>query len=209
VVGVYRNQHFGLKQVLMPCVLYLGPHTQWDRFNYLTVRLKPGRIQDALADIKASWKARIPDIPIEYHFVDEMIEALYQSEDRLSGLINAFTLLAIGISCLGLFGMASFMSQQRTKEIGIRKVLGASAFRIVLLTTGETLRWVILANILAWPAAYFAVRSWLNNYPYRIHIGIEVFIVSGLAALAVALLSVIAQAVKSALADPSASLKYE
>jgi len=209
VIGVYRNLHFGLKDILMPCVLYLSPHTQWDRFNYVTARLKPERVPEALADIQTAWESVIPDIPVDVHFVDEMIDALYQSEERFSGLIYAFTLLAVGISCLGLFGMASFMAQQKTKEIGIRKVLGASAPHIVLLMTKEIVRWVICANIIAWPAAYFAVRSWLNDYPYRIKIGVEIFLVSALAALAIAVMTVITQAVKSALADPVKSLKYE
>jgi len=209
VIGVYKNQHFGLKDELRPSVLYLRPITDWDGFRFLTVRLKAGRVPEALADIRRTWKARIADIPLEYHFVDETIDALYQSEERLSRLINAFTLLAIGISCLGLFGMASFMAQQKTKEIGVRKVLGASVSRIVVLMTKEIVRWVVLANLVAWPVAYWAVRSWLNDYPYRIKIGVEVFILSGLAASAIAVLTVIYQAVKAAVADPTHSLRYE
>ncbi|MDH4197283.1 MAG: FtsX-like permease family protein, partial [Candidatus Aminicenantes bacterium] len=209
VIGVYKNQHFGLKDDLRPCVLYLRPITQWDGFRYLTARLKAERIPEALEDIRKTWKAHIADIPLEYHFVDEMIDALYQSEERLSRLINAFTLLAIGISCLGLFGMASFMAQQKTKEIGVRKVLGASVSRIVFLMTRETVRWVLFANLVAWPVAFLVVRSWLNDYPYRIKIGVEVFIIAGLATLTIALLTVIYQAVKAALADPTHSLRYE
>jgi putative ABC transport system permease protein len=138
-----------------------------------------------------------------------MIDDLYRSEERLSGLINAFTLLAIVISCLGLFGMASFMAQQKTKEIGIRKVLGASVSKVVFLLTKEFARWVLIANIVAWPVAFYAMRSWLNDYPYRVKIGIEVFIISGLSALAIALMTVIYQAVKAAVANPADSLKYE
>ncbi len=209
VVGVYKNQHFGLKHYVMPCVLYLTSKTDWDRYNYLTARLKAEHIAEALEDIKRTWKAHIADIPIEYRFVDDMIDELYRSEQRLSGLVNAFTILAIVISCLGLFGMASFMAQQKTKEIGIRKVLGASVSRVVLLLTREFARWVLIANIVAWPVAFYAMRSWLNEYPYRIKIGIEVFIISGLVALTIALLTVIYQAVRAALANPSKSLRYE
>jgi putative ABC transport system permease protein len=209
VIGVYKNQHFGLKHFVMPCVLYLTSKTHWDRYNYLTARLKADHIPEALEDMKKIWKAHIADIPVEFHFVDDMIDDLYRSEERLSGLINAFTLLAIVISCLGLFGMASFMAQQKTKEIGIRKVLGASVSRIVFLLTKEFAKWVLIANILAWPVAFYAMRSWLNDYPYRVKIGIEVFIVSGLTALAIALMTVIYQAVKAAVANPADSLKYE
>jgi ABC-type antimicrobial peptide transport system permease subunit len=209
VIGVYKNQHFGLKHFVMPCVLYLTSKTHWDRYNYLTARLKADHIPEALEDIKKIWKAHIVDIPVEYHFVDDMIDDLYRSEERLSGLINAFTLLAVVISCLGLFGMASFMAQQKTKEIGIRKVLGAPVSRIVFLLTREFAKWVLVANIVAWPVAFYAMRSWLNDYPYRIKIGIEVFVISGLVALTIALLTVIYQAVKAAGANPVESLKYE
>jgi putative ABC transport system permease protein len=209
IIGVYRNQHFGLKDDVRPCVLYLDSKTPWDRHRFLTVRLKAGRVAEAMADIKRTWKAQITDIPIEYHFVDEMIDALYQSEERLSGLINAFTVLAIAISCLGLFGMASFMAQQRTKEIGVRKVLGASVSRIVILMTQETLRLVLFAGLIAWPVAFLAMRSWLNDYSYRVKIGADVFIISGLLTLAIALMTVIYQAVKSAVANPVRSLRYE
>lgn len=209
VIGVYKNQHFGLRHEVKPCILYLTSKTDWDTYDYLIARLKADHIPEALADIKKTWKAHIADIPVEYHFVDDMIDELYQSEERLSGLVNAFTLLAIVISCLGLFGMASFMAQQRTKEIGIRKVLGASVSRIIFLLTREFAKWVLIANIVAWPVAFYAMRSWLNDYPYRAKIGIEVFIISGLVALAIALMTVIYQAVKAAVANPADSLKYE
>ena len=108
-----------------------------------------------------------------------------------------------------LFGMISFMAEQRTKEIGVRKVLGATASRVIFSMTGETVRWVLLANLVAWPAAFFAVRAWLNDYPYRIKISLDVFILAGLAGLAVAVLTVIYQAVKAARANPTDSLRFE
>jgi hypothetical protein len=209
VIGVYKNQHFGLRYDLKPCVLYLTSKTDWDTHDYLIARLKANQIPRALEDIQKTWKEHIADFPLEYHFLDDMIDELYQSEERLSSLINAFTVLAIAISCLGLFGMASFMAQQRTKEIGIRKVLGASVSRIIFLLTSEFARWVLIANIVAWPLAFYAMRSWLNDYPYRIKIGIEAFIFSGFVALAIALMTVIYQAVKAAVANPADSLKYE
>jgi putative ABC transport system permease protein len=187
----------------------LKPITQWDAFRYLTARPKAGHVPEALDDIQRTWKARMPGAPFEFRFVDEMIDALYRSEEQLSRIINAFTLLAIGVSCLGLFGMASFMAQQKTKEIGVRKVLGASVSQVVFLMTRETVRWILLANIIAWPAAFMAVRSWLNNYPYRTKIGVEVFLLSGLAALALALVTVLSQAVKAARTEPVRALKYE
>ena len=209
VIGVFKNQHFGLKHDVKSSVLYLTSKTDWDNYNYLIARLKANLIPEALEDIKKTWKTHIADIPIEYHFVDDMIDELYQSEERLSGLINVFTLLAIVISCLGLFGMASFMAQQRTKEIGIRRILGASVSRIVFLLTREFVKWVLIANIIAWPVAFYAMRIWLNEYPYRAKIGVVIFIISGLVALAIALMTVIYQAAKAAVANPADSLKYE
>jgi putative ABC transport system permease protein len=209
IIGVYKNQHFGLRYEVKPSVLYLTSKTDWDRHNYLITRLKANHIPDALENIKDTWHMQIADLPAEFHFVDEMIDELYRSEERLSGLVSAFTLLAIIISCLGLFGMASFIGQQRTREIGIRKVLGASVSRIILLLTGEFAKWVLIANIVAWPVAFYAMRSWLNDYPYRVKIGIDVFIISGLVALAIALTTVIYQAIKSAVSNPADSLKYE
>ena len=209
VIGIFKNQHFGLKHEVRPYVLYLSSKTDWDRYNYLTVRLKANHILQALEDIKTIWKSHILDIPIEYHFLDDLIDDLYQTEERLSGLINTFTLLAIIISCLGLFGMASFMAQQKTREIGIRKVLGATVFRIIYLLTKEFVRWVLIANVIAWPAAYFAMRSWLNGYPYRIKVGIEIFIYSAFLALIIAVITVLYQSLKAAKTNPAKSLKYE
>ncbi len=209
IIGVYKNQYFGLRHEVKPCILYLTSKTDWDRYDYLIARLKANHIPEALEDIKRIWKAHIADLPAGYHFVDDMIDEQYRSEERLSGLVNVFTLLAIVISCLGLFGMASFMAQLKTKEIGIRKVLGASVAQVVFLLTREFAKWVLIANIVAWPVAFYAMQSWLNDYPYRIKIGIDVFIISGLSALAIALMTVIYQAVKAAVADPAGSLKYE
>jgi len=209
IVGVFKNRHFGLKHDVVPKILYLTSKTDWDKYNYLVARLQANQITEALDDMKKTWKIHIADIPIEYHFVDDMIDELYQSEERLSGLINVFTMLAIVISCLGLFGMASFMTQQRTKEIGIRKILGASVSRIVLLLTREFVKWVLIANIIAWPVAFYAMRIWLNEYPYRTKIGIEIFLLSSLIALFISLFTVIYQASKAAVANPANSLKYE
>ncbi|MBN1273383.1 MAG: ABC transporter permease [Candidatus Aminicenantes bacterium] len=209
VIGIFKNQHFGLKHEVRPYVLYLSSKTDWDRYNYLTARLKANHITEALEDIQKTCKAHITDIPIEFHFLDDLIDDLYQTEERLSGLINTFTLLAIVISCLGLFGMSSFMAQQKTREIGIRKVMGASVYQIVFLLTKEFVRWVLIANVIAWPAAYFAMRSWLNIYPYRIKIGPDIFIFSALAALVIALMTVLYQSLKAAMTNPVNSLKYE
>ena len=127
----------------------------------------------------------------------------------MGNIFSSFAVLAIIIACLGLFGLAAFAAEQRTKEIGIRKVLGASVSKIILLLSREFVRWVLLANVIAWPIAYLAMNRWLQNFAYRTHIEIMVFLISGGAALLIATLTVSYQAVKSAQADPVGSLRHE
>jgi len=128
---------------------------------------------------------------------------------KLSQIFSYFTFLAILIACLGLFGLASFTAEQRTKEIGIRKALGASVSEIIFLLSKEFTRWVLVANIIAWPLAYFAMNRWLQNFAYRINIGIGTFILAALLALVIALLTVGYQAVRAARANPVEALRYE
>ena len=141
--------------------------------------------------------------------VDDAFDSMYRAEQRMGKLFNAFTSLAIFISCLGLLGLASFMAEQRTKEIGIRKVLGASAGNIVLLLSREFLLLVGIANVVAWPAAYYFMRQWLGNYAYYAGINLVIFAISGFLALVIALLTVSYQSLKAASANPVDSLRYE
>jgi putative ABC transport system permease protein len=141
--------------------------------------------------------------------VDQSIAMMYQSEMRLSRLFTIFTGIAIFIACLGLFGLASFTVEQRTKEIGIRKILGASLSGIVIILSKEYVKWIVLANVLAWPAAYVVMNQWLKNFAYRRDIGIGIFFLSAVLALVIALLTVSYQSIKAALADPVESLRYE
>lgn len=134
---------------------------------------------------------------------------LYRNEQRMGKIVGYFTFLAIAISCLGLFGMASFMTEQRTKEIGIRKVLGAPVSRIILLLSADFTKWVLAANIIAWPVAYFAISKWLENFAYRTDLNMSIFILSGILALVTALLTVSYQTLRAALANPVDSLRYE
>jgi len=134
---------------------------------------------------------------------------MYQEEQKLGTLFGNFSTLAIFISCLGLFGLASFAVETRTKEVGIRKVLGASVSSIMMLISKGLARCVFFANIIAWPVAYFVAHKWLQNFAYRVNLGMWIFILSGLASLAIALLTISYQTVKAALADPVDSLRYE
>ena len=147
--------------------------------------------------------------PFYYTFLDDELSRLYASEEKVSQLFNLFTAIAIAISCLGLFGLAAFAAEQRTRELGIRKVLGASVSGVVALLSREFVKLVLLANLIAWPVAWLAMNRWLEDFAYRIELSIWPFISAGFLALLLALLTVSFQSVKAALANPVDSLKFE
>ena len=177
--------------------------------TYVFIKVAGRRIPEALKRIEAVFRQRSPDYPFRYQFYDEAFNNQYASERQLGTLFNAFGLLSILISCLGLFGLASYMAEQKTKEIGIRKVLGASIPGIITLTTKEFLKWVALAHLIGWPVAYFVMSQWLREFAYRIGIGPVIFGLSAGLILLTALLTVAYQALKAALANPVDSLRYE
>jgi putative ABC transport system permease protein len=166
-------------------------------------------ITAALSHIKSMWNEVNSTAPFEYHFLDETIESQYKNEQYLRSLFGTFTLLAIIISCIGLFGLSLYTSECRTKEIGIRKVLGASVSGITIMLTREFIRWVLIANVIAWPVAYYAMSRWLQGYAYRTGIGLWPFLFSGIIALVIALITVNVQSLKAAMTNPVESLKHE
>jgi putative ABC transport system permease protein len=159
--------------------------------------------------LESTWERYSSDYPFEFHFLEESIDNLYVSEQRLSKIFNYFTFLAIFIACPGLFGLVSYTAELRTKEIGVRKMLGASISGIVILFTKEFSKWGLLANIIAWPVAYYAMNKWLQSFAYRVEMSVWTFILSGLMALVIALLTVSFQSIKAATANPVDSLRYE
>ncbi|MFO7981622.1 MAG: ABC transporter permease [Candidatus Aminicenantes bacterium] len=208
VMGVVKDFHFTpLNREIGPLLLYHNP--QMRAYNYMFIRLNPGDIPGAIASIKEAAKKFNPGFPFEYRFLDQDYDLLYRSLEREMGIVQTFTFLAILISCLGLFGLASFTAEQRTKEIGIRKVLGASVSRIIFMLSKEYAKWVLIANIIAWPVAYFLMRSWLNEFPYRINLSWVLFFATALLSLLIAQITVTFQAFKAAHNDPAASLRYE
>ena len=162
-----------------------------------------------MSHIERQWKQYIPDYPFEVHFLDQELETNYGREQNMGVLFNYFALLAIFISCLGLFGLSAFMAQQRIKEIGIRKVMGASTGKILSLLTTNFSLLVLLANIIAWPVAWWALKKWLENFSYHMDISLWIFPVAGLLALAVALATTAWQAYSAAVTNPAETLKYE
>ncbi len=206
IVGVFKNTHFRpLMNQINPLYFQLNP----GRINHLVIRVPTEDMQATIQFIKETWEEIIPMYPFEFRFVDDDFNLAYTSIERMSRLANVFTFIAIFIACLGLFGLASFTAEQRSKEIGIRKVLGASMPGIVVLLSKEFTKWVLIANVIGWPLAYFVMNRWLQNFAYRVKIGPEIFILSGLAALAITLIAVSYQTIKAATANPVDSLRYE
>ena len=206
IIGVVKDYHFkSLHSEIEPLVLAIVPSL----YRYVFVKLDAADIPNTLINIESTWKSFFPDTPFEFHFLDEAYEKLYRSEQQMGTLFNSFTILAVFISCLGLFGLASFMAEKRTKEIGIRKVLGASVIGIVALLNKQFAKWVLIANVIAWPVAYYAMSRWLQGFAYRINLGIWIFALAAAIALGIAVVTVSYQSIKAALANPADSLRYE
>jgi putative ABC transport system permease protein len=208
VIGVVKDFHFAtLHDRIEPLIITSQP---WlDRFENLSVKIKSTNVAETMGAIKRVWQQAAPFTPFDYWFLDEAFGRLYKSEQRFQEIFFYFSALAIFIALLGLLSLASFFTEQRTKEIGIRKVLGASAMSVVNLLSKDFLKLVVLANLIAWPFAYYFMNRWLQDFAYRVNIGWWVFAISGALALVVALITVSAQALKAALANPVEALRYE
>ncbi|MDH5744893.1 MAG: hypothetical protein OEZ52_15220, partial [Candidatus Aminicenantes bacterium] len=206
IIGVMKNFHFKpLFNLIEPLFLRLDP----ERVRSVLIRIHPENISSSLAFIEKTWKRIIPMFPFEFNFLEEAVDRTYRNIERTGKLINNFTVLAVFIACLGLFGLASFMAEQRTKEIGVRKVIGASVSNIILLLMKEFIKYVLIANIVAWPIAYYFMNRWLENFPYRSKLGLDIFIFSVTLTFVLALLTVSYQSIKAAIANPVDSLRYE
>ena len=205
IVGIVKDFHTeSLHDEIAPLAL-----TPVDRASRLFVRIAPGEVASTLRFIEETVQAVSPSDPMEYSFLDEEIKRLYANDQRTGRLVLGMALLALFISCLGLLGLAAFAAEQRTKEIGVRKVFGASVMGIIGLLSRDYIRWVLIAFVLATPVAYLAVGRWLENFAYRIDLGPGVFLLAGALALGIALLTVITQAVRTARAKPVEVLRYE
>ena len=178
-------------------------------FRYLSIKINPSATEETLSFLKEKWNHFRPGQDFSHFFLDSYIDGFYSSEKRMGKVLQIFTLLAIFVSCLGLFGLVSYSTAQRTKEVGVRKVLGASASRITVLLSKEFILWVLIANIAAWPVAYFFMNKWLQNFAYRINLSLGVFFLSAILAFSIALLTVSIQSVRTALSNPVDSLRYE
>ncbi len=206
IIGLVKDFHVSsLHDPIMPVIITLRP--QEARMIY--VRTQPGQTAQAIASLQKLHPKFESAAPFEFHFLDQNFDRVYRHDRLVSKLATGFAFIAIVISCLGLFGLVTFTVQQRTKEIGIRKVLGASVRLIVALLSKDFLKMVLLANVIAWPLAGWAMHRWLQDFAYRTNLGWEIFAIAGTATLFIALLTVSFQAIKAAVANPVDSLRNE
>ena len=209
IVGVVKDFHFkDLHESIEPFAFRFYNNADAG-FNYMIAHSSGGNVKQSLSTLENTWKKLNPNEPFEYSFLDQDFQKNYEAENRQASLINYFTIVAIIISCLGLFGLATFTAEQRTKEIGIRKVLGASVYGVVALLSKDFLKLVIIAIIIASPLAWWAMNKWLQNFAYQTSIGWQVFALTTLIALVIAFATISFRAVKAALSNPVKSLRTE
>jgi len=193
-----------LRKKLGPLCFLLSKSTGLASF-----KVSAASVKDLIPKIESRWKSLAPGMPFSYRFMNDSFNDMYRSEQRAGTIAIVFAILAIFIACLGLFGLATYMAEQRTKEIGIRKVLGASVSNVVAMLSKDFLLLVVIASIVAFPVAWWAMNKWLQDFEYRVNISVWVFMIAGIAALLIALITVSFQAIKAATANPVKSLRSE
>jgi len=209
IIGVVRDFHFeSMHQPIVPMILLMLP-TSISYYNNISVKIAGNNIPSTIAHLDAVWKKYLPEVPFQSSFLDENFDALYKSEQKQGSIFTVFAFIAIFIACLGLFGLSAFSITQRIKEIGIRKVLGATTGSIVGLLSKDFLKLVAVAAIIAFPVAWYAMHNWLQDFAYRISMPWWIFVLAGIIAAAVALATISFQAIKAALSNPVKSLRTE
>jgi putative ABC transport system permease protein len=206
IIGVMKDFHItSFHEEIEPMVFAYDPEYFWE----MNIKIKSENISGTLGSVEKTFRKFVPEYPFSYSFLDENIDSLYRGEEQTGKIIRTFSIIAIMIACLGLLGLAAFSVEKRTKEIGIRKVLGATASNIMYLLSTEFTKWVLVSNIVAWPVAYFAMNRWLQGFAYRIDISLQPFVLGAVLSFAIAMMTVSYQAVKAATANPAEGLKYE
>jgi putative ABC transport system permease protein len=208
IIGIIKDFNFKPLNInIEPIIISNNP--EFNRFKYMFIKISSKNIPRTITLLEKEYQKFNPGFPFEFHFLDDDYDQLYWAQQQMDQIIRYFSFLAIFISGIGLFGLASFTAEQRTKEIGVRKILGGSVSGIIILLIREFTKWVFLANLIAWPIAYFAMNKWLQNFAYRIDLTVWPFLLAGFLALVIALLIVSWQAVRAATANPIDSLRYE
>ncbi len=211
VVGVVKDFNVqSLHNAIIPFALFHSSSKTYDiGSSYIMARIEPGETNNVISKLETKWKSFAPATPFDYSFLDEEFNALYKSDKRVGSVFGLFTMLSIFVACLGLFGLATYTAERRTKEIGIRKVLGASVQGVVRLLSKDFLKLVFIAALIAFPLAWWAMNKWLEDFVYRININWQVFVAAGIAVLLIALITVSFKAIKAAIANPVKSLRTE
>ena len=177
--------------------------------NYMFVKIEAVNIPSTIGSLQTAWNSLVPEYPFEFMFLDEHLGQLYRADQRIGKILNVFAGLSLFVACLGLFGLASFVAERRTKEIGIRKILGASNPVIFRLLAKDFIKWILIANLIAIPIAVYAATKYLKFYAYRINLGPVIFLMPALLILLVSLLTISWQSIRAATTDPVKSLRYE
>jgi putative ABC transport system permease protein len=207
VIGVVQDFHtYSLQHKIEPLLIQLPEASDKDN---VYVRIQPEKTKEALAYISAAYKQFDPEAKLDFHFLDENFSKQYQSEERQGRVLLSFAILAVLIACLGLFGLAAFAAEARTKEIGVRKVLGASVQNVVVLLSGDFVKLVLIAIVIGVPVAAYAMNKWLQNFEYRAGLSWWIFALAGLIAIVIAVATVSFQALKAAIMNPVKSLRTE
>ncbi len=206
VIGVIKDFHYQpLNYPIKPVILLLRPIA----YHFLAVKIGPGDVGETLRALNTAWGEIFPNRPFEYFFLEDEFDRMYRADERLGQTIGFFSLIAVFLGCLGLLGLASFTAEQRTKEIGVRKVLGASSTGVVLLLSKEFTKLIVVAIVIAWPIVFLVIREWLSDFAYRTELSLGYFVLGGGIALAIAGVTVGFQAVKAAFTNPADALRYE
>jgi len=211
IIGIVKDFNFqSLHEPVQPLAIRFFRAQEY-RYNrqIVSIRIAPGDPRQVIAFLESTWKKFAGDETFDYSFLDQNLQNLYTIDQRTNRIVTSFSLLALFIASLGLLGLAAFVTEQRTKEIGMRKVLGASVVEIMMLLSKEFIKWVLIANVIAWPLAYYIMNNWLKNFAYRTDLSVWIFAASGFVVMLLALLTVSSHAIKAATANPIESLRYE
>jgi putative ABC transport system permease protein len=209
IIGVIKDYHWESKQQLIkPHILIHRKAVAWTP-QYLSVKTSRANYDQVIKILEGKWNTQVPEVPFEYEFLDKHYEGIYQNEKKTKSLLIVFALMSIFISCLGLFGLASFMAARRTKEIGIRKANGASTKNIFTLLSLDFTKWILLANIIAWPLIWFALKKWLESFAYRVDLQLWVFVVAGFLTFVIALATISYHAIHASRQNPGLLFRYE
>ena len=206
IVGVMKDFHLNaVHEEIKPLYVYLNP----DRGQHLSIKIQGGHLPETIVFIRQTMEKFSPHYPFDYRFFDDLFNTAYIEEQKMGRMFGIFALIAVFIACMGVFGLSAFLAEQKRREIGIRKVLGASVSKIVYMLSRDLMWPVLFANIIGWPVAYYAMNRWLENFAYRTNIHFGIFLLSSVLIFAISFVTLGYQAVKAARANPVDSLRYE